>query len=144
VEVREVRVRVVDARQEADLPGVEQAADAAVGALRERGVQAEPRLARQRGRRLAAERAAQVGQPARLVERGQRREQVAAARQEDGDEHGGVGRRDGLGVGGLEHARGRQRRRGVQRQAADDDLAPGQVEGAVRAAEVVAALEGIA
>ena len=96
---------------------LEQAAHAAVDALGQARRAARGRLpsrpAASRSRRAAA----QVVQRAGLPSGGERRQQVAAAGQEDVDEDGRVRRGRRLGLRGLQHAVERHRLRGVERQA---------------------------
>jgi hypothetical protein len=151
--VREVGVGVVDAGEQADLALLEQALHAAVEAGLERGVHAEAGPA-ELGRVVLLEARAQVGVAAVLGERDEAVEQVAAAGQEDRDEHRRV-RRGGRGrLGGAEDVGYRHRARGVDGEArahtAREDLTAGDSRVEVRAAgglagrvEVVAGAVGV-
>jgi hypothetical protein len=123
VEVGEVRVGVVDARQEADLAAVVEALDAAADALGQRRVDAEAGPAQLRGV-ADLQLWSQVGVAAVVVQRHERVEQVKPARHEHRDEHGRVGRRRGVGGRRLEHALDRHRVGEVERHPAAD--APAQ------------------
>ena len=113
VEVGEVGVGVVDPGQEADLAALEEPPHAAADAAAERRVEAEAGAARER-RALHLQLLVQVRVAAVVVKRHERVEQVHAAGQEHGHEHGRVRRGRGVRGGGLEHARDRQRLGGVE------------------------------
>ena len=141
----EVRVGVVDARQEADLAALEEPLDAAADAPAERRVEPEARARERHALHLQV--GAQVGVAAVGVQRHERVEQVDPAGRKTDTSTGAFGAAAASAAAGLEHALDRHRLGDVERQPAAhaeaQHLAAGERPQLLGAVEVVAGAVGL-